>query len=106
MFKKLLKGIGSAVVPVVIGMAAPESIINAAVMGGIKNATPINNQAIPFINLAASTGVSYARHLMTGQDPVSAIMPALSEGGLLMAASTGLHQSLKIPIKARTGRSI
>ena len=106
MFKKILSGVIEAVVPAAISMAMPEAWINTAIGAGVKHKTKLNNQAIPLVNLLASTGVSYARHLATGNDPVASIMPALSEGGLLMAASTGLHQSVKVPLKQRTGRSV
>ena len=106
MFKKLFSTVVEAAVPAAISIAMPESWINAGLGAAVKNGTAVNNQAIPFLNLLGSTGVSYARHLMSGNDPVASIMPAISEGGLLMAASTGLHQSVKIPVKMRTGKSI
>lgn len=92
-FRKLAQ----AAVPTLITIAMPEAGINVAAGMGIKHATPINNQAIPFLNLAVSTLVCYGRHVAAGEDWGAAVMPALSEGGLLMAVSTGLHQSLKVP---------
>jgi hypothetical protein len=106
MFKKLLKGIGQAVIPAAIALAAPQAMINTAVFGGVKNATAIPNNAIPVINMAASSGISYVQQLMSGVDPIAAIMPAVQDGGLLTALSTGLHQSIKVPVKMQTGRSI
>ena len=103
--KKAAKIVAQAAVPVAISIAAPQSMINTAIMGGLKNATPMNNKAIPFVNLLLSTGVSFGRQIASGVDPMAALMPAISEGGLLTAASTGLHQSIKVPLKMRTGRS-
>ena len=104
--KKVGKAAAQVAVPLAISIAEPAALINTAVMGGVKNATPINNQSIPFVNLLLSTGVSFGRQVASGIDPLSALMPAISEGGLLTAASTGLHQSVKIPVRARTGKSI
>jgi hypothetical protein len=106
MFKKILSSVVEAAVPAAIAIAMPGAMVNTAIGSAIKHKTRVNNQAIPLLNLIGSTGFSYARQLMSGVDPLAAIMPAVSEGGLLMAASTGLHQSIKVPMKVRTGRSL
>jgi len=97
-FWKSLGKVAQAAVPVVIGAAMPDSIVNTAIAGVVKHGTPINNQAIPVLNLAASTLLSYVPKVIETGDWVAPIMPALHEGGLLTAASTALHQSIKIPL--------
>lgn len=104
-FWKSLGRVAQAAVPVAIGAAMPQSLINTAVMGGIKHGTNFNNQAIPVVNLIASTGISYLNHATSSGDWVGSIMPAIHEGGLLTAASTALHQSAKIPLAGMVNKS-
>lgn len=113
MFKKLFKGIGKGVkavaktaVPVVIGAVEPASLINLAGGGVIKHASSIDNNKILYINLAASTAFSYVKNAVSTGDWVASLGPALQEGGALTGISTALHQSIKLPIKQATGRSI
>lgn len=99
-FWKSLGKVAQAAVPVAIGIAMPESIINTAVMGGVKHGTPINNQQIPLVNLVLSTGISYLTHATSSGDWVGSIIPAIQHGGMMTAGSTAIHQSLKIPMAA------
>jgi hypothetical protein len=116
MFGKLFKGIGKGVAavvkvaaPVVLTAVEPASLINLAIGGVLKHKTRMSNGKIPYLNLLASTGVSYVRNIVAGPtagDWAASLGPALQEGGALMGISTALHQSLKLPIKQKTGRSI
>jgi len=95
----------NAAVPIAIGIAAPESIINTTVGVLVKHKTKVNNQQIPTINFLASSLFAYGKRIAAGEDPTAAILPSLGDGALLMGSSTALHQSIKIPTKQLTGRS-
>lgn len=99
-----LKSLGKAVVqtavPVAIAAVAPEAMINTAAGAVVKHGVKRANSAIPYLNLIISAGVSYAKHLAAGEDPVGAIFPAISEGGALAGTSTLLHQSIKLPLRS------
>lgn len=103
---KFFKTFFKVIAPVALSVIQPEAMINTALGAVVKHATPINNQTIPILNLGLSSVVSYVRHLAGGMDPVSAVMPALQEGGMLMGMSTAIHQSLKIPMKETGLKSI
>lgn len=97
---KLGKTLGTVIqvaAPVVIATVKPEVLANVAGGALIKHATPINNQSIPYINLAISSAVSYAHKVAATGDWTGSIVPALHEGGLLMGLSTAIHQSIKVP---------
>ena len=97
-FWKSLAKAAKVVAPVVIGAAMPQAAINTAMAGVIKHAPGINNQAIPAINLLASTLSSYVPKVIDTGDWLTPILPALQEGGILTGMSTALHQAIKIPL--------
>ena len=97
-FWKSLGKVAQAAVPVVIGIAMPQSVVNTVVAGAAKHSPLVNNQAIPAINLVASTLMFYVPRALDTGDWVTPILPALQDGGLLAAGSTALHQTLKIPL--------
>lgn len=97
-FWKSFGKVAKAAAPVVIAAAMPDAIVNTAI-GTVAKHTPIvNNQAIPAINLLASTIMSYVPRALDTGDWVTPILPALQEGGVLAGMSTALHQTLKIPM--------
>ena len=99
-FKKIGKGLYAVVkvaAPVVLTAVKPEILVNTVAGAIIKHGTPINNQSIPYLNLAASCFVSYVKHYQESGDWVASILPALQDGGLLAGMSTALHQSIKVP---------
>lgn len=91
------KRLAQVAAPVIITVAMPGATVNTALGAVLKHATRLNNQAIPYVNLAASTLWSYGHHVAAGEGWGRSVMPALQEGGLLMAASTALHQAIKVP---------
>jgi len=101
------KGLGKAVTavakvaaPVVIAAAQPESLVNLAAGAVVKHGmSRVPNNAIPYLNLAISTAVAYGKRVASTGDWSEAIMPALMEGGALTAASTALHQTIKMPLR-------
>lgn len=97
-FWKSFGKVAKASVPVVIGIAMPEAVINTVIGGVAKHTPTINNQAIPAINLVASTLLSYIPKALSTGDWVTPILPSLQEGGVLAGMSTALHQTLKIPM--------
>lgn len=91
----------------------PSIMVNTAVAAGVKHASPIRNNAIPFLNLGLSTGMAYLKHGLSSGDWAGAIVPAIHTGIELAGGSTLLHQAIKIPVKRFTatagmpgGRSI
>ncbi len=104
MFKalgKVLKGAIGVAAPVVLTLVQPEALLNTAVMGGVKHATKVSNQSIPYLNLLMSCGIKYAMMGSSTGDWAGSIMPALQAGGVLAGMSTAIHQSLKIPTKGK-----
>lgn len=106
MFGKILRGIGAvgkAAVPIVATVVTPEALINNAVAGVVKHIQPNNqgkNDAIPFLNLLVSTGISYAKNVAESGDFVTALAPSVEEGFRLMASSTVIHQGAKLATKS------
>lgn len=102
-FSKLGKIAGAIVkvaAPVVIAAAAPESLVNVAAGAVVKHGmSKVPNSAIPFVNLAVSTLVSYGKTVAVTGDWTGSMLPALQAGGVMAAVSTGLHQSLKLNLK-------
>jgi hypothetical protein len=102
MFGKIFKVVGKAAqlsVPMVLASVMPEALINNGVAAVVKHLPGERvNQAIPFMNLGVSSAISWVKHMVGGMDPVTAIAPAIQEGGLLAGVSTAIHQSLKIPM--------
>lgn len=98
---KAAKGVAKVAAPVVIAVAKPETLINVALGTAVKHGmSRVPNNAIPYVNLGVSTAVAYARKIASGHDWTEAIMPSLAEGGVLAAASTGLHQAIKVPLRS------
>lgn len=97
-FWKTLGSIAKVAAPVVISMAMPQAAINTAIAGVAKHSNVVSNQAIPVINLFASTIASYLPRAIDTGDWITPILPALHDGGLLTGMSTALHQSMKIPL--------
>ncbi len=97
-FWKSLGKVAKAAVPVVIGVAMPQAIVNTGIAGVVKHTPFVDNSSIPVVNLLASTAVAYLPRAIESGDWVTPIMPALQEGGLLAAGSTAIHQTLKIPL--------
>ena len=83
---KVLKGAVSVAAPIIIAGAMPEAVINTAVAGAVKH-TPIvkNNNAIPFLNLLLSSGISYVKYATATGDWGGAVVPALQQNSLLLA---------------------
>ena len=102
-FWKSLGKVAQAAVPVAIGIAMPQAITNTAIAGVAKHTPFVNNQAIPAVNLLASTLMTYVPQALSTGDWVAPIMPSLQAGGLLAAGSTALHQTLKIPMSSIKG---
>lgn len=102
-FKSLGKAIKTVVkvaTPVVIAVVKPEALINIAAGAAVKHGmSRVPNNAIPYLNLAMSTAVSYGRKVVTTGEWTGSIMPALTEGGIIAAVSTGLHQTIKMPLQ-------
>ena len=92
MWKRIL----SAIVTAVIGAMNPVAVANMGAMAVVKHKTPINNDTIPILNLLLSFVGLLGKEMMGGADVVSSLGPALTEATGLMAASTAMHQSLKI----------
>lgn len=105
-FWKTLGKVAQAAVPVVIGIAMPQAAVNTAIGGIVKHTPMINNQAIPAVNLLASTLMYYIPKALDTGDWVAPILPALQEGGILAGMSTALHQTLKIPMAATFNGSL
>jgi len=97
-FWKSLEKVAQSAVPLIIGATMPDAIVNTALGTVVKHGTPIPNQAIPVLNLLVSTLLAYVPRAMETGDWVASIIPAMQEGGLLAAVSTGLHQTMKIPL--------
>lgn len=102
-FKSLGKAVTTVVkvaAPVVIAVAKPESLINVAAGAVVKHGmSRVPNNAIPYVNLALSTAVAYGRRVATTGEWTGSIMPALTEGGVTAAASTAIHQTIKMPLR-------
>ena len=92
MWKRIL----SAIVTAVIAAMNPVATANMGAMAIVKHKTPINNATIPIINLLLSFAAMFGKEMMGGADVVSSLGPALTEATGLMAASTAMHQSLKL----------
>ncbi len=108
MFGKFFKAIGKgafAVIkvaaPVAIAAIEPGTMINTFVAGAAKHSKILrgNNNAIPYLNMLASTGLALFRNMGVYGDLGTAIMPSLMEGLALAGGSTLLHQSVKIPMR-------
>ena len=95
---KAVSVVAQTALPIVIAAKFPEAMVNTAVGGVVKHATPIPNGSIPVLNAVVSVGVAYAKHGLSTGDWHGAIGPALQEGLTWMTASTALHQSIKIPL--------
>ncbi len=97
---KVAKGVVEVAAPIAVAVVQPAAIINTVVAGAVKH-TPLikNNNAIPYLNLLFSSGISYVRYGTQTGDWAGSVMPALQEGGMLAGASTLLHQTLKIPMR-------
>jgi len=106
-FSGLGKALGAVVkvaAPVVIAAAAQEALINTAAGAAVKHGMRrVPNNAIPYLNLALSTAVAYGRTVATTGDWTGSIAPALKMGGITMAASTALHQAIKLPLRNLVG---
>ncbi len=97
---KIIKGAVKVAAPVVIAVASPESLINTAAGVVVKHGMKkVPNGAIPYLNLAVSTAVAYGRAVASTGDWDGAILPALQAGGIAAAASTALHQTIKLPLR-------
>lgn len=107
--KGLFKKIGqlaSLALPVAMLAVEPAAAINVAVGSAVKHGTKISNNSIPILNFLVSTGVSFARHGLTTGDWAGGVADAIQQGAMLTGASTAIHQTTKIPVKAVTGRSL
>lgn len=103
---KVAGAVAQAAAPVVIASVMPEAMVNVGAGAAVKHGTPINNNAIPFLNIALSTAVSYGKSVAATGDWTGSIAPALQHGVTLAAVSTGLHQSLKIPLRGMIGGAV
>jgi len=101
---KVVTTVAKIAAPVVIAAAKPEALINTALGAVVKHGmSKVPNNAIPYLNLGISAAVAYGRRVAATGDWDGSILPAVMEGGITMAASTGLHQSLKLPLKSAIG---
>lgn len=97
---KAIKIVVKVATPVVIAVVKPEALINIAAGAAVKHGmSRVPNNAIPYLNLLMSTGVAYGRKVVSTGEWTGSIMPALAEGGVLAAVSTGLHQTIKMPLR-------
>ncbi len=103
--KKALGAVVKVAVPVAIVATAPEVAINTAVGWLVKHKTKVDNKNIPGANFVISSAIRYGQRVAAGEDWQGAILPSLGEGAVMAGMSTGLHQSVKVPIKRATGKS-
>lgn len=93
--------------PIAIVAVNPEAAINTAAGAFVKHGLKkVPTDSIPYLNILLSSGISFAKHVAAGVEPSQAILPALSEGGLLAGSSTLLHQSLKLPLRSAVKGSL
>lgn len=97
---KAVTAVAKVAAPVVIAVAKPEALINIAAGAAVKHGmSKVPNSTIPYLNLLVSTGVAYGRKVASTGEWTGSIMPALAEGGVMAAVSTGLHQTIKMPLQ-------
>ena len=97
---KIVKGVAKVAAPVVIAAAVPESIVNTAVGTIVKHRmSKVPNNAIPYLNIAISTAFAYGKSVAATGDWTGSILPSVQAGGIAAAASTALHQTIKLPLR-------
>lgn len=95
-FKALYTGV-KILAPIVIVVAKPTTVAYALAGFIMKHGTPVNNQAIPYINLGVASAISYVQNVRITGDWDGAILPAIQAGAMMAGMSTALHQSIKQP---------